>query len=93
MGALQRYREWKMERKTDLTKLSISIFLAQLANVDDIRIDYMSDREKIEELQRQSINVAVSFFSKIDFIVNNADLYNTDAERVGETGESTDRPA
>jgi hypothetical protein len=76
-----------------VSSLARKIFLVSLAKVDDIRVDYLSDREKLDGLMNDSIIASKKFHVKLVESFYNNDIDYTDAERVGETGESTDRPA
>lgn len=79
--------------RKNVGELAFPIFICALEKADDIRVDYMSDALKLDDLMDRSILAAKIFISKLGEIRDITDIDNTNAERVGEAGEPTDRPA
>lgn len=73
------------------------LFLNQLS-VTGLRLDYLSEKEQVKDLMNGCFDMADLIYATISergvaYIDDDDDIYNTNAERVGEAGEPTDRPA
>lgn len=73
--------------------VALQLFINQLSIADNARIDYMSEAETVNNLMTCCIHQAQLFVEAIVKIEPISDIYDTNAERVGEAGEPTDRPA